>query len=119
MYIYRPTGIFPAETWYANAASTGGFCNIPFSIIFLLPSNVSSAGWNINFTVPSNSSSFSFNILAAVSNIAAWKSCPQVCAVFPVGQANSSPLSSPIGSASISARSNNTFPPFPRVAVTP
>ena len=87
--------------------------------MFLLPSNVSSAGWNINFTVPSRASSFSFIILAAVSNIAAWKSCPQVCAVLPVGHANSSPLSSAIGSASISARNNNTLPPFPIVAVTP
>ena len=120
LYINIPTGIFPGETWYASAASGFGASSMPFSIIFLLPSNVSSAGWNINLTVPSSISSFSFNIFAAVRSIAAWKSWPQVCAAFPVGQANSSPLCSGIGSASISARSKSTFPPpFPKTAVIP
>ena len=119
LYIKSPIGIFPGDTWYASAASTGGFSRIPFSIIFLLPSKVSSAGWNMNLIVPSSVSSFSFSIFAAVRSIAAWKSCPHVCASFPVGHANSSPLSSGIGSASISALRRRTFPPLPSVAVTP
>ena len=92
---------------------------MPFAIMSLAPSKVSSAGWNMSLTVPCRLASFSLSIFAAVSSMAAWKSWPQVCASVPVGQAKGSPLSSGMGSASMSARSRMTLPPCPMVALTP
>ena len=85
----------------------------------LAPSKVSSAGWNMSLTVPLSSPSFSLSMRAAVRSIAAWKSWPQAWACSPSGQAKGSPLSSGMGSASMSARSRMTGEPAPKVATTP
>ena len=107
--------------WKDNAASTSGFCKTPAAIISFPPLKISSAGSNTIFTLPSNSSSCSFNIRAAVNSIAELRSCPQVCASVPVGQANGSPLRSSIGNASMSAFKRMTFPFvfLPTIATTP
>ena len=83
------------------------------------PSNVSSAGWNMKRTVPFSDASSCLSSLAALSSMAAWKSCPQACALSPVGQAKGSPLISGMGSASMSARSSSTGLPLPTSARTP
>ena len=64
------TGILPAATWIAIAASTEGFSNTPCLSILSAPSKVSSPGWNMNLTVPSSVSSLSFSIFAAVRSMA-------------------------------------------------
>ena len=80
------------------------------------PGASSSACWKMNRTSPSNSRPLSSR--AAPSSIAVCPSCPHACIAPGRSDANSTPLSSSIGSASMSARSATTGPPLPIRAIT-
>src|SRR4051795_5083180 len=86
------------------------------------PGAISSAGWKTNRTSPPGSASgSSLSTRAAPSSIAVWPSWPQACMTPGFSEANSTPLCSSIGSASMSARSATTGPgrPVSRCATTP
>ena len=87
----------------ANARSTPS--STPSSIIIGAPPAPSSPGWNINLTRPANRSRISDRSRAAPTSIAVWASWPQAWARPCSTEQKSSPLSSVMGRASVSARS--------------
>ena len=110
-YPIVPYGI-AANTCAAKAASTCGFSRTPASTAAFAPRKVSSPGWNNNLTTPGSSSSYAFKIFAAPRRIVACRSCPHPC-IQPFFDANSSPVSSSTGSASISLLRRKHLSPFP------
>ncbi len=106
----RPLGRFGA-TWIANAASTPS--STPSEIISAAPPSPSSPGWNMNRTRPGSSARRADSNRAAPTSIAVCASWPHECIVSPVRLAKSSPVSSVIGSASMSPRSTIVGPGRP------
>lgn len=76
----------------------------PAAIMGSAPPTVSSAGWNSRRTVPDRLSRISQSSRAAPSSMAACASCPQACIMPGCSEAKGRPVSSWMGSASISAR---------------
>ena len=81
---------------------------------------VSSAGWKISATLPAKLR-VSARYFAAPNSIVVWPSWPQACILPGTSEACSAPVSSSIGSASMSARRPVTGPaPCPStIATTP
>ena len=77
------------------------------------PGGRSSAGWKRNRSSPLSSPARAASSCAAPSSIAVWPSCPQACMTPSRSEANSTPLSSWIGSASMSERSARVRPGRP------
>ena len=104
----------------ANAASTGdgvpsesaGTSSRPSSSMNRAPWWPSSPGWNMNNTRPARSSRRALRSRAALDSIAVWVSCPHACMQPSTCDANSRPVSSGIGNASMSPRSRIVGPGF-------
>lgn len=84
-------------------------------------STVSSAGWNTSRTRPRRRGANPASTSPTPSSVAVWMSCPHACIRPATVLANASPVCSPIGSASMSARISNVGPGAPPSisAVTP
>ncbi|CDN41596.1 hypothetical protein BN871_AI_01070 [Paenibacillus sp. P22] len=82
----------------------------PLAMTLPAPVAFSSAGWNSRRTVPGSSASRSLSRSAAPIAAAVWKSWPQACILPGCSEAYGNPVSSWIGSASISARTATTGP---------
>ena len=78
--------------------------------MYRAPWNPSSPGWNMNSTRPASRSRRWASTRAAEASIATWVSCPQACMIPSTSEANASPVSSGIGSASMSPRSSTVGP---------
>ena len=105
-----PAGWF-GVWWMANARSTSPVASSkPSSSITRAPWKPSSPGWNIPTTVPHSRSRTSLNTRRAPHSIATCESWPHECAAPATVLANSRPVSSRIGSASMSARNNTVGP---------
>ena len=76
----------------------------------LAPCQPSSPGWNMNSTVPASDSRRAHRMRAAEASIAVCVSWPQACIVFSTPDLNGRPVSSGIGSASMSPRSSTVRP---------
>ena len=85
----------------------------PSAIIAAAPSSSSSAGWNTSATRPARNGASSWRTAAAPSRVAVWMSCPQACILPGTVEAKGRPVSSPIGSASMSARMASVGPGRP------
>ncbi len=81
----------------------------------------SSEGWKISRTEPCSCVFTSQSIRTAPSSMAMWPSCPQACMTPRCREENGSPVSSAIGSASMSARRATRRPGSPPAmsAMTP
>ena len=102
-------------------ASTWGSSRAPAATIsFAPPGCTSSACWKISFTEPLNSSRMPHSTFATPSRQAVCMSCPQACMTLGVSLAKGRPVSSGIGSASMSARraTHLPSPARPRIRAT-
>ena len=106
-----PSAMSPAgsteKTWMAKAPVTGrsgATSRRPSSSMYWAPWWPSSPGWNMNRTLPARSACRDESSFAAVTSIVVCRSWPHACMVSSRGDAKSSPVSSCIGSASMSPR---------------
>ena len=91
----------------------------PSSTMTLPPPPPSSAGWKMNFTVPPSRSLIPDSAWAAPTSMLVCPSWPQACILPSVSEAKGRPVSSRIGSASMSARSATVGPsPSPSSVAT-
>ena len=93
-----------ANTWPAMIASTPSSAPAAMSSR-APPGGVSSACWNMKRISPRSSLRLATNVCATARRMAVCMSCPQACMTPGRVDANSTSLSSVIGSASMSARS--------------
>ena len=115
----EPDGRFGAMC-KAKAPSTFGSSSNPSSIMCLAPPKPSSPGWNAKRMVPRSASRCDTKTRAAPTSIATCASCPHACIAPSIVLAKSRPVSSGIGSASMSARNKivGPSPPPPRRSAT-
>ena len=97
-------------------SARGGTSSRPSSSMNRAPWWPSSPGWNMNSTRPGISSRRADSSRAAPASIATCVSCPQACIVPSLRELKSSPVSSGIGSASMSPRSSTVGPGLPPVS---
>ncbi len=112
-----PLGI-DGDWWMANAQATSSppapsAASRPSSSAMRAPPWPSSPGWNRNRTRPASSPRRATSSRAAPTSMAVWASCPHECMTPSCSEAKSSPVSSGIGSASMSARSSTVGPGSP------
>ena len=93
---------------YAASARRPAASSTPSLIITPAPSQPSSPGWNISTTSPRSWSRCCARRRAPPISPAVCRSCPHAC-MAPLVEAKSSPVSSPTGSASMSARRSTVF----------
>ena len=92
-----------AVMWIANAAATGGATSrSPSSSMTRAPKWPSSPGWNMKSTRPWRRSRCEASRRAAAASIAVCVSWPHACIAPSTSEANSRPVASVIGSASMS-----------------
>ena len=109
-----PSGIV-GVWWMAKAIDTGSapaaaVASRPSSSMYRAPWWPSSPGWNMKATRPARRPAAPASSLAAPASIATWVSWPQACMASSSRLANSSPVSSCIGRASMSPRSSTVGP---------
>ncbi len=108
-----PEGMF-GLWWMAKARSTRpAMSRIPSSIMNRAPCSPSSPGWNMNTTRPFSSSTCARSSEAAPASMATCESWPHACVAPALVLAKSRPVSSGIGSASMSPRSSTVGPGRP------
>src|SRR5262245_32233417 len=107
----RPT-FSACHTWTPTAASTCGRASTPPSMHRPMPFAPSSPGWKRSFAAPREGGR-ALSRRATSTSPAAWQSWPHACIAPRCRDANGSPVSSTIGSASMSARARIVRPLAP------
>ena len=99
-----------AKARATSPAPCGPSSSRPSSSMNRAPCLPSSPGWNMSRVRPRSSARRSTSSRAAPRSMATWVSWPQACMTPSISEANSRPVSSPRGRASMSARSSVVGP---------